>query len=890
MWRRGRAALVLGTIDGRLRRPLAAGDTPALAAALRQLAGLAGQLRADDHGVWQVLGGAELAIAVVGQRGSPADLDAAIAACTDAAEAASDELLAPVFQGLRGTALYKRFERTGQLDDLDASISARQQAADDMPESHPGKAATLANLVPGLEMRFRLRGRASDLDAAIKISRDVAARIADDDWKRGSVLSNLTMALQDRYELTGNLDDLDEAIRIGQQAVESASDDAGRAPCLMNLGLALQRRFERSGVMADANDAVKANTRALQTTDPQDPKLAYYLTSLASALRLRGEQTGDIADLDAAVERDQQAVDTHRSVFDPARAMRISHLGVSLLGRYERTGGSADLDAAVEAGQRSVATAADDDPFRVLCLTNLSASLTRRYERMGEFADLNAAAEASQQAADLLAPGNPGRPRCLGNLANVLQARFGRRHADDDLNRAVEASREAVTAAPADDANRGSYLNSLANALQLRFLNTRDAADLDDSIATGRKAAKATSDRNQLLGMVLGGLALGLLYRFLRADGPADLDESIETGKRAIAVTETNDPKQAALLSRVVLALFYRFRLARAPADLAEGLNNGRRAAAIEAASPAIRVGAAIAWGNIAAEAEDWPEAVRAYQQAIGLVGELAPRSLARSDQEYQLFQVTGLGSRAAACCLQLGDTDLAAEILEHGRGVLLGQALDTRTDLTALSEQHRDIADRFIRCRDDLDRSFALGALGQAANGPERRPGAPDYSAEHRRRLRAEFDSVIAEARSLPGFERFLLPAEAGELRRAATAGPVALINVDAIRSDALLLTASGVRVVPLPALSAGEVRARATGFLEALSEYHAPGAGPVTASQTEDLLSSVLGWLWDTVAGPVLAELKLTSAGRGSALETDVVVPDGLDVAAPAPCRRAP
>src|SRR5674536_170052 len=61
---------------------------------------------------------------------------------------------------------------------------------------------------------------------------------------------------------------------------------------------------------------------------------------------------------------------------------------------------------------------------------------------------------------------------------------------------------------------------------------------------------------------------------------------------------------------------------------------------------------------------------------------------------------------RDRACCVHAGLVDRAVELFEQGRGVLLGQALDTRTDLTTLAEQHSDLAERFTALRDDLDRA----------------------------------------------------------------------------------------------------------------------------------------------------------------------------------------
>jgi hypothetical protein len=122
----------------------------------------------------------------------------------------------------------------------------------------------------------------------------------------------------------------------------------------------------------------------------------------------------------------------------------------------------------------------------------------------------------------------------------------------------------------------------------------------------------------------------------------------------------------------------------------------GREGAAVQVAAPRPRAGAARGWGRAAAAGKQWKEALAGFTAAVDLLGRVAPRSLARGDQEYLIEELGGLRSAAAACCVKAGLADRAVELFEQGRGVLLGQALDTRTDLTALDEQYPELAARF--------------------------------------------------------------------------------------------------------------------------------------------------------------------------------------------------
>ena len=252
------------------------------------------------------------------------------------------------------------------------------------------------------------------------------------------------------------------------------------------------------------------------------------------------------------------------------------------------------------------------------------------------------------------------------------------------------------------------------------------------------------------------------------------------------------------------------------------------------------------------------------------LLGLVAPRSLARGDQEHLLEELGGLGADAAACCVHAGLADRAVELFEQGRGVLLGQALDTRTDLTALAERHPGLAARFTALRDDLDRAGdpagPPAALPPGTDGTaEGRAEAARRDAERRRAAAAAFDQVIAEIRGLPGFRGFLRPPPVAELLAAAAEGPVVVVTVSRFGSYALILTGGGVLdPVPLPGLTPEAVVR--PGGRPSSARWRTPGhgAGAGGRAAAEQRLGDTLGWLWDALAGPVLDRLGITGPPR--------------------------
>jgi hypothetical protein len=355
------------------------------------------------------------------------------------------------------------------------------------------------------------------------------------------------------------------------------------------------------------------------------------------------------------------------------------------------------------------------------------------------------------------------------------------------------------------------------------------------------------------------GNALG--NRSERTGSEADLGAAVATSRAAVEATPVDHPDRAMYLNNLGGVLGHRFERTGSPADLDAAVAAYRDAATVEAAPPLIRVWAARGRGHAAAVGERWRDAVAGFEAAAGLLGRVAPRSLARGDQEHLLDEVSGLASDAAACCVHAGRPGRAVELFEQGRGVLLGQALDTRTDLTILAERYPDLAGRFTALRDELDRAGdgalrpVVGPAGMAGFDADGRAGMALREAERRREAAEAFDRVIAEIRALPGFGGFLRPPPAGELAAAATAGPVVVVTVSQFGSYALILTAGGVGdPLPLPGLTPDTEYDRVVAFLAALDDSTAPGAGGRAADRR---LGDTLGWLWDTVTGPVLDRL---------------------------------
>ena len=794
--------------------------------------------------------------------GQPADLDRAEETGEQALDAARlDDPQRPGILSNLSAVLKTKFTRADSpAAGLDRAIEVCEQALAATPSGHPARPTILTNLGTALRTRAERTGSRADMDRAVSIGeQSVAARPGHPDLSL--FLTNLAAALMLRFERAGTLDDLDRAITITEQAIGAAPGNSPtRATALSNLGLALRDRYHRSGARADLDRAVEVSEQALAATAPDRPDLGRPLGALGLALLERYELTGTMADLDRAVEVTEQAV-AATAPGDGNESMLRSVLGVVLRTRFERTGVPADLDRAIELGEQSVACGPPDPPRRAICLSNLGGALRMRFEYAGTAADLDRAIDVCEQALAATPPGDAFRTVIMSNLGIHLASRFERAGRLDDLDRAITADEEALAQTPPGAVEYPRRLGNLGADLHARFELTGSRADLDRAIEVGEQAASARTAGHQERAGTLTNLGIALRSRFESAGTAADLDRAIEVEEEAVACTAPDDPDRASFLCNLGFARWTRFKLSGSAADRDRGIAAGREGAAVATAPPADRQRSARLWADFAADTENWDVAAAGYAAAAALMAQVASRGLGRADQEYWLGKLSGLAQRAAAACLQAGQPERAVELWEQSRGIMLSQALDTRTDLSLLEDRHPDLADEFRRLSAALDQVQAPSpAMGL--------PGADladladvGRAIGHRRELAGQFDRVVTQIRSQPGFDRFLLPMPTSALLTAASAGPVVLINYSRIRSDAMILTTAGIQVVALPGLTPRAVQDQAGAFVAALDRTQDPGRDADDGEQAERRLGEVLGWLWDVVAEPVLDHLGMTA-----------------------------
>ncbi|MFD0634263.1 CHAT domain-containing protein [Catenulispora yoronensis] len=769
----------------------------------------------------------------------------------------------------------QRVKRTDATDDQGRAIEALRQAVGGLPSDHPEQGEYQLTLGVYLADQFDRTGVPGLEDEAIQVLRAVVARPGLDDDRRTMAQAGVTELMLVRYRRTGVMENLDVAVQASRDAVSAVTDDAGRLIIHTNLATALSARFNESDTAEDLAEAMSSLHTALELAGPDSPDRTLVLVNLAGVYAVRFERAGQDEDLDQAHSIIRAAM-AATMLGEPDRPRRLSILASVLIARYERDGTLAELDEAIDALRAALDATPDPSPDRPGYVSRLSIALRYRYERLGAMADLDEAVETGRDAVTATLYTHPDYARRGANYAATLHRRFLRTRNSTDLDAAIFAARASVNATPPAHPDLGRRLGNLSHYLITRVAlaqavqdamqdqavpdqavqdqdppvqDPQNLADLDDAVDAARTSVDITPAVHRRRAMYLLGLGTALAARARAIASSTDLDECVEVERAAVQCALDHQVRAQALVN-LGKSLKSRFEWRGAREDRLEALAVWTAALEVPGASPSERIEAARLAADLGG-AEDAHAMADLLHSAVGLLPDLAPRRLARADQQFALGEVAGLAADAAALTLSdlsLSATERAARALrdlEAGRTVLLNQTLEVEPDLARLGHRHADLARRYAELRARIDRPVAIG--GEAASAE---PGQDSSEA-------AEFDDLVRQIRSVPGFATFADLPSIEELLGDAADGAIVTFNITDIRSDALLLTTDGITALPLPSVSSTSLTLLAIQFHGALELAGSLDVSPAERREAQNTIREALVRLWEDVAEPVLIAL---------------------------------
>jgi tetratricopeptide (TPR) repeat protein len=539
----------------------------------------------------------------------------------------------------------------------------------------------------------------------------------------------------------------------------------------------------------------------------------------------------------------------------PQLPARLTNAGIAFGIRFERSGDPSDLDSEVGVFEAAMELTPPGHPDQPARLSNLGGALLERYELIGAQPDLDAAIGFIKAGTDNITTEDPARAAMLSNLANSLRIRFERTRTDADLDAAIEYGRTALSATLPTDPALARHLVNLGTALRLRFERAGPPADLDAAIKFTQAGVDATRPGHPDRAGMLSNLGIALRERFELTGAHPDLDMAIEASQAALVALPSDQPDEAKYSLNLAHALEVRFERTETQADMDAVLSAYAQAARVDSAAPSVRIHAARAAGTGIA-LSDPQRAADLLETAVRLLPTVAPRELERRDQQYAISQYSGLPGDAAAVALANFTTAPAQRaaralgLLELGRAVLLGHALDVRSDIAELRRRDPDLAERFAELRKLLDDPEATPVPGADSLGTIQH----GRSHQDRRNLAEQLAATLAQIRALDGFAAFALPPATRDLLDQAAHGPVVTVNVSPFRSDALLLTNDGITALELPGLAHSTLINNINTFHAAL---HASANTDTDRRVAQQTMAGILEWLWDVAASPILDAL---------------------------------
>ncbi|KAJ0378844.1 hypothetical protein COL26b_002909 [Colletotrichum chrysophilum] len=355
-----------------------------------------------------------------------------------------------------GYRLYKRFDTTDSMDDLNSAIELLERALKYTTRSDHESGARkirLTNLGGAYGDRFERTGWIPDLERAIELTTEALDSMNEsfvDAFKLDSLacsFSGLETWLSVRFKRFGLVDDLHKALDAAEMAVNLTPRDSPWWPGRMNdVGLRLSERFDRFGDKEDLDRAIECMEMAVAATVQSEQSLLKNLTNLGNHLHSRFKFTNAAANLDRAVEVLETALD-----MSPPnhflRCINLNNLALALEERFQQLGRDQDLDRAIELARTAVDETPESHPDRIDRIQNLGLWLDRRARQSGSKDDNNQSIAAIRAATDALESFKEGsrlqnaapfvRIRLATDASRILAARSNWKEANQLLEEAI---------------------------------------------------------------------------------------------------------------------------------------------------------------------------------------------------------------------------------------------------------------------------------------------------------------------------------------------------------------------------------------------------------------------------------------------------------------------
>ncbi|SOD87447.1 CHAT domain-containing protein [Streptomyces sp. Ag109_G2-15] len=508
------------------------------------------------------------------------------------------------------------------------------------------------------------------------------------------------------------------------------------------------------------------------------------------------------------------------------------------------------LDEALERLPRVIAHPALDPSIRPGWIWNLGAVLRDRGVLASDGGSISEAMGVHEQA--LREAEERGWPdektfEIRWSLATTIHSWWAYSHNPKAGKDSVDMFRDLLAKIPPNNPRLAPALNDFGIALH--SMPYGDGSDARESAAVLRRALALIGPGDAIRPRVLANLVASL---WAPADHgtvlpAAEIDELIALATESVGTTPEDSPELGHRLNHLGRVHALRFERHHDTTDLDAALEALRGSAEYESSPLWVRWNSAYSWVETAAAAGAWESAAQGCVRLVGLIPLASGELVRRRDRELQLIRLGDALRNGAAAALHAGQAELALDLLESGRGVLLRHAMVRAAAVEELREKAPDLVDTYVALRKTLDQDDGSQQMARAVGDTAHRIAAAE-----------ELRALIEHIRTLPGLEDF--PATGASHATDTSTRTVVVLNLSSYRSDAIIVGARDggePLVVPLPLVTPDTVAAQVRALYGALDRRGPTGADAGGEEQTERAVVSVLAWTWDAVVAPVLAAL---------------------------------
>jgi len=395
--------------------------------------------------------------------------------------------------------------------------------------------------------------------------------------------------------------------------------------------------------------------------------------------------------------------------------------------------------------------------------------------------------------------------------------------------------------------------SNLGTLLTHRYTLNRNETDIKASINLLRRSISATRASEDNFGSRANNLGLAHKAWYEADPQVSTLDDAILWTRIAVNAAAQNDPR---LVTRLV-NLHDCLTKSASPEEQLESLSVILNACEVPNGIPIAQLGAMVRAIDALCDRGDYNRAWAVAHKATVQMPRVLNRSYGREDLQRLLTAFSKLSSLSCALCLEsTSDSSQALEMLEQGRGIILGYLIDTKSDISALESECPDIASEFDSIRS------AIARIDREIGNPIMLPADHrDQIFLQRSQLTRNLNDCIERIQALENHRGFLLPPSAAEMRRAAIAGTIILVNATSVRSDAVIVTQSAISHLPLPLLTPARIKRWQEEQLTNLNS-------PADLREKNPRYRKFLAWLWTSCVQPILNELHLLETRDSSDL----------------------